>query len=120
MEPRPVSNADVVPYGVQLTDAVSHAHDPGIVHRDLKSGNVMVTREGRIKVLDFGLAKPVSSEVVTDANTEVRTTPLTEPGTMTGTPAYMAPEQLRGQPGDIRSDIWAIGIVLYEMVMGKR
>ena len=120
IETSPLSNAEVIRYGVQLTDAVAHAHDRGIVHRDLKSGNVMVTQEGRIKVLDFGLAKPVSSDVVTDANTEVRMTTLTQPGSVTGTPAYMAPEQLRGQPGDIRSDIWAIGVVLYEMVMGKR
>lgn len=116
----PLSTEQATRYGIQLADALSHAHDRGIVHRDLKSGNVMITHDDRIKVLDFGLAKRVNNEPADDATTDARTTTLTRPGSVTGTLAYMAPEQLRGQPGDMRSDIWAMGVVLYEMVAGKR
>jgi tetratricopeptide (TPR) repeat protein/predicted Ser/Thr protein kinase len=101
----------VIRYGVQIADALIHAHERGVVHRDLKSANVLVTREGRVKVLDFGLAKRV------DGGSEAT---LTQEGSVAGTLAYMAPEVLRGDPADQRSDLWALGVVLYEMVSGRR
>jgi len=103
-------------YGSQIADALAHAHDHGLLHRDLKSGNVMVTPEGRIKVLDFGLAKRMHQS---DPQTVTQTKDaLTEAGTVLGTLQYMAPETLRGDPADARSDIWALGAVLYEMTSG--
>jgi TolB-like protein len=105
-------------YGQQLADALAHAHSRGVVHRDLKSANVMVTPEGQVKVLDFGLAKQMTSEAL--AETTMAQPSLTMPGVVAGTLAYMAPEQLRGRPADARSDIWALGIVLYEMAAGRR
>lgn len=109
----------VVRYGLQLADALAHAHERGVVHRDFKSGNVVITPEGRAKVLDFGLARQVSDAELAEATTMARDT-LTEPGNLTGTLAYMAPEQLRGQPADARSDVWALGVTLHEMATGAR
>ena len=109
----------VLRYGLQLADAVAHAHERGIIHRDLKSANVIITPEGRAKVLDFGLAKRLSGEEVAEATTQTMDS-LTGPGAVVGTLAYMAPEQLRGQPADARSDVWALGVVLYEMAAGQR
>ena len=93
-------------YGAQIAGALAEAHSLGIVHRDLKPSNVMLTRHG-IKVLDFGLAKMLS------------TTGLTEPGCMMGTPAYMAPEQVEGREPSASADLFALGLVLYEMAVGK-
>jgi len=109
----------VLRYGVQLADALAHAHERGVVHRDLKSANVVVTPEGRAKVLDFGLAGRLSREDLTDATTRTQES-TTLSGKIVGTLAYMAPEQLRGQPADERSDIWSLGVVLYEMASGTR
>ncbi|HYA63157.1 MAG TPA: protein kinase [Candidatus Sulfotelmatobacter sp.] len=105
-------------YGVQLADALEHAHARGVIHRDLKSANVMVTPEARVKVLDFGLAKWQDEAGMEDVTRSEAT--LTQPGAVLGTLCYMAPEQLRGEPADARSDIWALGTVLYEMAAGKR
>ena len=105
----------VVRYGAQIADALAHAHDRGVVHRDLKSANLMVTADGRVKVLDFGIAA-LTGEAAAHAATRA----ATAPGTLSGTPAYMAPEVLKGAAADRRSDIWAIGVVLYEMVTGRR
>jgi len=99
---------------IPMTDAVAAAHARGIVHRDLKPGNVMLAGDGRVKVLDFGLAKVVTTD---DAPT---VTHLTTQGTVVGTTAYMSPEQLRGGAIDARSDIFALGVVLYEMATGDR
>jgi eukaryotic-like serine/threonine-protein kinase len=115
----PLPTDQVVRYGQQLADALAHAHARGVVHRDLKSGNVVVTPEGQVKVLDFGLAKRLTEEALAEVTT-VAPHSLTAPGMVAGTLAYMAPEQLRGRPADARSDIWALGVVLYEMAAGQR
>jgi serine/threonine protein kinase len=110
---------DVVRYGQQMADALAHAHGRGVVHRDFKSANVVVTPDGQVKVLDFGLAKRLTDEQLADATTVSRQS-LSAPGVVAGTLAYMAPEQLKGQPADARSDIWALGVVLYELAAGQR
>jgi serine/threonine-protein kinase len=109
----------VLRLGSQIADALAHAHERRIVHRDLKSPNVMITPEGRAKVLDFGLAKRLSGEEAAEAATKSLAT-LTGAGALVGTVPYMAPEQLRGLPADARSDVWALGVVLYEMAAGRR
>jgi len=109
----------VLRFGSQIADALAHAHERRIVHRDLKSANVVITPEGRAKVLDFGLAKRISGEELAEATTQSLAS-LTQAGALIGTVPYMAPEQLRGQPADARSDVWALGVMLYEMVAGAR
>jgi Tol biopolymer transport system component/tRNA A-37 threonylcarbamoyl transferase component Bud32 len=115
--PLPVDQA--IRYGREIAEALASAHKRGIVHRDLKPGNVMITKSGA-KLLDFGLAKTAGAAVVApDAATEQHK-PLTQEGTILGTFQYMAPEQVEGREADARSDIFALGAVLYEMVTGKR
>ena len=106
----------VIDYAVQMAEALAAAHELGIVHRDLKPENVMVTRAGRVKVLDFGLAK----QNVAAAGDKTATMALSQPGMVMGTAGYMSPEQVRGEPVDARSDIFSFGCVLYEMTAGKR
>jgi len=108
----------VVRNGVQLADALAHAHERGIVHRDLKSGNVWVTPSGRLKVLDFGLSKRVEEKI--SEETTKFDQGWDEQHSITGTLPYMAPELLRGEEADARSDVWALGVVLYEMAAGRR
>ena len=109
----------VVHYGRQLADALAHAHERGVVHRDLKSNNVIVTPDRRVKVLDFGLAKRAVDSDMTAAITQMHAS-LTQAGTAVGTLPYMSPEQLRGENVQISSDLWALGVMLYEMATGSR
>jgi serine/threonine protein kinase/lipopolysaccharide biosynthesis regulator YciM len=100
----------------QIADAVAHAHERGVIHRDLKTANVMLTPEGRVKVLDFGLAERLGADQL---NEVTRSQQLPENRAIAGTLLYMAPELFRGQPADERSDIWSLGVLLYEMAAGK-
>jgi serine/threonine protein kinase len=117
--PLPLDTA--LDYARQIAAALEAAHDRGIVHRDLKPGNIKVTPQGLVKVLDFGLAKTLpGARAVTSDNSPTFSMAATQAGVIVGTAAYMAPEQARGQAVDKRADIWAFGVVLYEMVTGKR
>jgi serine/threonine protein kinase/tetratricopeptide (TPR) repeat protein len=98
---------------LQIAEAISAAHEHDVIHRDLKPGNIKITPEGKVKVLDFGLAKALGGEP------SEKPTTITQPGRLMGTPAYMSPEQARGKPVDHRSDIWSFGCVLYEMLTGR-
>jgi serine/threonine protein kinase/tetratricopeptide (TPR) repeat protein len=106
----------VVRYGRQITDALAHAHSRGVVHRDLKCANAIVNADGYVKILDFGIA---TRSTAPDLETRTAGAGLGS-GQMSGTVAYMAPELLRGEPADERSEIWAVGVMLYEMVTGHR
>jgi len=112
----------VLRLAVAIADGLASAHPFGLVHRDLKPGNLMIGPGDRIKILDFGLAKRVeaSGEVIADAPTALLPESLTATGLLVGTPAYMSPEQARGEAVDARSDLFAFGCVLYEMLTGRR
>jgi eukaryotic-like serine/threonine-protein kinase len=110
-----LSTHEIVPLALQIAAALEEAHEHGVIHRDLKPGNVMVTPKGLAKVLDFGLAKLLQPAVAPD-----RTVTITDANAIAGTLPYMAPEQLRSDPVDARTDIYALGVVLYEMTTGKR
>jgi Tol biopolymer transport system component len=115
----PLPERRAIEYALGIAQGIAAAHEKGIVHRDLKPENVFVTRDGRIKVLDFGLAKLVRPEESREAAVTL-TSPPTLPGMVLGTVGYMSPEQVRGEPCDARSDIFSFGAVLYEMLTGKR
>ena len=111
----PLPEKEILELGTQLAEGLEAAHEQNVVHRDLKPGNLRILPDGRLKILDFGLAKlvlPLGEEAVTASLTETRA--------VAGTLPYMAPEQLRGEPADARGDIWAVGVVLYEMAAGAR
>jgi serine/threonine-protein kinase len=112
----PIPIDEAIPIARQIAEALEAAHEKGIVHRDLKPANVKATAGGVVKVLDFGLAKAVASEDVA----ATITSPATMKGVILGTAAYMAPEQARGKPIDKRADIWAFGVLLFEMLTGQR
>ena len=122
----PIAIDEALPIAKQIAEALEAAHEQGIIHRDLKPANIKVTPDGAVKVLDFGLAK-LAHVGATAGPSDVTASPtITSPAMMTGvgvllgTAAYMAPEQAKGREADKRSDIWAFGCVLYEMLTGKR
>ncbi len=108
-----------IDYAIQIVRGLAAAHEKGIVHRDLKPENLFVTNDGRVKILDFGLAK-LKAETDVDGRTDLKTISGTEPGVVLGTMGYMSPEQVRGKPADKRSDLFAFGSILYEMLSGQR
>ena len=120
----PIPQHDALTYAGQIADALDTAHDAGIVHRDLKPANIKVSENGSIKVLDFGLAKAVAAAVGGDSAIDPAQSPTitvhgTKQGVILGTAAYMSPEQARGKKVDKRTDIWAFGCVLFEMLTGR-
>ena len=115
LEAGALKEKEVVGLGTQLSEGIAAAHGQGIVHRDLKPGNVLITPEGRLKILDFGLAKLLGPPVDPDV-----TRSLNETRAVAGTLPYMSPEQLQGEPADARTDIYAAGVVLYQMSTGRR
>jgi hypothetical protein len=115
-----LSPRKAIEYAVQTAKGLAAAHEKGIVHRDLKPENLFLTRDGRVKILDFGLAK-LKPEAGQDGKTDMKTVSGgTEPGVVLGTMGYMSPEQVRGKPADRRSDIFAFGTIFYEMLSGQR
>jgi serine/threonine protein kinase len=115
LENGPLPLSEVIDIGAQAADALAEAHESGVVHRDIKSANIMITSRGKVKVLDFGLAKPQSI-----LNTSIAKRRLTESGILLGTVSYMSPEQATGR-GEVThlADIFSLGVVLYEMTTGR-
>lgn len=126
LEQGPLPVEDALKLGLQIAEALEAAHAKGVIHRDLKPANIKATQDSRVKVLDFGLAKAFSVDAPEAANdSRLSNSPLhslsaTARGVLLGTAPYMAPEQARGEPVDLRSDIWAFGCVLFEMLTGQR
>ena len=115
----PMRLREVLDHGVELARGLAAAHDAGIVHRDLKPDNIWVTKDGRVKILDFGLAKLDPAKAASTDGETVSLQLQSHPGQVLGTVGYMSPEQVRGQAADARSDIFAVGVILYEMLTGK-
>jgi Tol biopolymer transport system component len=117
--PGAISPRKAIDYAVQLAKGLAAAHEKGIVHRDLKPENVFLTKDGRVKILDFGLAK-LKAEGGESGQTDLNTVSGTQPGVVLGTMGYMSPEQVRGKAADKRSDLFSFGTILYEMLSGQR
>ena len=124
MQGSPLPQRKAVEYGIQIARGLAAAHEKGVVHRDLKPDNIFVLNDGRIKILDFGLAKLLHDDALTSAHPDLQTVDqahsATTPGQVLGTVGYMSPEQVRGLGADHRSDIFALGAILYEILTGKR
>jgi serine/threonine-protein kinase len=118
----PIPIEETLSIAKQIADALEYAHDRGVVHRDLKPANIKLTADGKVKVLDFGLAKAMSTDVQpsTFSNSPTLSLAATQAGLILGTAGYMSPEQAKGKQVDRRADIWAFGVVLYEMLTGSR
>ena len=116
----PILQRQALDYALQIAQGLSAAHEKGIVHRDLKPENLFVTKDGHVKILDFGLAKRVEPSPRTSRRARRRACGHTEPGTVMGTMGYMSPEQVRGIPVDHRCDIFSFGAILYELLSGRR
>jgi serine/threonine-protein kinase len=119
----PVPLDEALPIARQITEALEAAHEQGIIHRDLKPANIKLRPDGTVKVLDFGLAKALEPAGISPSVSQsptITTPAMTQAGVILGTAAYMSPEQAKGRPADTRSDVWALGCVLYEMVTGRR
>ena len=119
----PIPVDEALPIARQIAEALEAAHEQGIIHRDLKPANIKVRPDGTVKVLDFGLAKamePVGRAPNVSQSPTITTPAMTQAGIILGTAAYMSPEQARGKPVDKRADIWAFGVVLFEMLTGRR
>jgi len=116
----PVPIEEVLSEAKQIAEAMEYAHERGVIHRDLKPANIKLTSDGKVKILDFGLAKAMSQETSSSANSNSPTLSLaaTQAGVILGTAAYMSPEQAKGKTVDRRADIWAFGVILYEMLTG--
>jgi eukaryotic-like serine/threonine-protein kinase len=118
----PLSLATALSFARDIVQGVVAAHEKGVCHRDLKPANIFITTDGRVKILDFGLAQMRSTEPLFSSagSAGAQTSVVTTPGTMIGTTSYMSPEQLRGEPADHRSDIFAVGLILFELLTGSR
>ncbi len=117
----PLSIEEALALARQIADALEAAHDKGVIHRDLKPANIKVREDGTVKVLDFGLAKALDPSPTGDpSQSPTLTAAATQMGVIMGTAAYMSPEQAKGKTADRRSDVWAFGAVLYEMLAGRR
>ena len=121
----PIPVDEALAFARQIAEALEEAHEKGIVHRDLKPANVKVTPDGKVKVLDFGLAKAFAGDAASGSSADLSQSPTlahtgTQAGVILGTAAYMSPEQARGRAVDKRADIWAFGVVLYEMLTARR
>ena len=124
LERGPIAQGEALAVARQIAEALDEAHEKGIVHRDLKPANVQLTPDGRVKVLDFGLAKACTTDgqagAATGSESPTLEAPITRAGAVFGTTAYMSPEQARGLPVDKRTDVWAFGCLLFEMLAGRR
>jgi len=116
----PLPARKALDYVTQMANGLAAAHDKGIIHRDLKPENLFVTKDGRVKVLDFGLAKLARAESAAAAGDKTISVAPTETGAIFGTVGYMAPEQVKGEPADHRADVFALGAILYELLTGRR
>src|SRR5437870_3500704 len=115
----PLLIAEALSIAKQICDALDAAHEKGIIHRDLKPANIKITPDGKVKLLDFGLARIFEQPSTTDLSNSPTVTSGAAPGVILGTAAYMSPEQAKGETVDRRSDIWAFGCILYEMLTGR-